>query len=134
MRIHGGASAPCRARASMLSRLGGQLATPRADEAALIVSELVTNSVLHADVGPGQTLTVQWVTLEDRLRITVTDPGSHLVPEIRASEQPDPGGYGLKIVDELSCAWGVTHDDAGRTSVWCDLPLNPAPMEVGTHS
>ncbi len=115
----------------MLSRLGGQLACARAGDAALIVSELVTNSVLHAKVGPGQTLTVRCATLEDRLRIAVTDPGSSLEPHLRPSDDRNPGGYGLKIVDELASAWGIERDGSGRTTVWCDLPL-AAPPSVGT--
>ncbi len=134
MRIHGGASAPSRARSSMLSHLGGELANPRVGDAALIVSELVTNSVLHANVGPHEILTVQCATLKDRLRITVTDPGSHLVPHIRQSDDRTPGGFGLKIVDNLSSAWGIERDGAGRTSVWCEVPLDAPPRGVGPAS
>jgi anti-sigma regulatory factor (Ser/Thr protein kinase) len=134
MRIHGGVGAPSRARSSMLSHLGGQIANLRAGDAALIVSELVTNSVLHAKVGPGQTLTIRFATLEDRLRITVTDPGSPLEPHLRPSDDRNPGGYGLKIVDELSSAWEVTRDDAGRTTVWCELLLNLPPLGSANQS
>ena len=70
--LHGGTGAPFRARRSVLSQLGGQLAETGAADVALIVSELVTNSVLHANVGPDQTLTVECTALPDRLRITVT--------------------------------------------------------------
>ena len=73
-------------------------------------------------------------TLEDRLRIIVTDPGSALEPHLRPSNDRDPGGYGLKIVAELSSAWGVKRDDAGRTPVWCDLLLDAPPLGVATVS
>ena len=83
MQIQGGPGAPFHARSSMVSYFDGQLASAHADEAALIVSELVTNSVIHADVGPSQTLTLDRAILEDRLRITVTDPGLGHVPQLR---------------------------------------------------
>jgi anti-sigma regulatory factor (Ser/Thr protein kinase) len=127
MRIPGGTGAPLRARTSVLSRIGGQLTETAAADAGLIVSELVTNSVLHANVGPQQTLTVECATLPDRLRITVTDPGSRLEPHLRPSGRGADGGYGLAIVAALSLAWGVVRDTVGTTSVWCELPLDTSP-------
>jgi anti-sigma regulatory factor (Ser/Thr protein kinase) len=128
IRIHGGTGAPLRARRSVLSRIGGQLTETAAADAALIVSELVTNSVLHANVGPHQTLTVECATLPDRLRITVTDPGSRLEPHLRPSDRDADGGYGLAIVAALSLAWGVVRDTEGTTSVWCELRLDTSPL------
>jgi anti-sigma regulatory factor (Ser/Thr protein kinase) len=78
------------------------------------VSELVTNSVIHANVGPDQTLSVECALFSDRLRVSVTDPGSRLEPHIRPPD-PDAGGYGLAIVAELSSSWGVVRDSVGTT-------------------
>ncbi len=111
----------------MLSGLGGQLAQSGAADLALIVSELVTNSVLHANVGPDQTLTVECTSLPDRLRITVTDPGSCLEPLVRRPDHEASGGYGLAIVETLCSAWGVVRNSVGATGVWCDLPLDTSP-------
>jgi anti-sigma regulatory factor (Ser/Thr protein kinase) len=124
MRIHGGTDAPVQARRSVLPRIASQLTETAAADAALIISELVTNSVLHANVRPHQTLTVECATLPDRLRITVTDPGSRLEPHVRPSDRDADGGYGLAIVAALSLAWGVARDAEGTTSVWCDLPVD----------
>jgi len=118
---------PLRARRSVLSQLGGQLAEDRAEALALIVSELVTNSVRHANVGPLQSVTVECTTLPDRLRVTVTDPGSHIEPRLRSPDHVASGGYGLTVVDSLSSAWGVMRGRAGTTSVWCELPLDTSP-------
>jgi anti-sigma regulatory factor (Ser/Thr protein kinase) len=128
IRLHGGTGAPFRARRSVLSQLGGQLAETGATDVGLIVSELVTNSVLHANVGPDQTLTVECTALPDRLRITVTDPGSRVEPHLRAPDHHARGGYGLMIVETLCSAWGVVRNSAGATSVWCDLPLDTQPV------
>ncbi len=127
LRLHGASGAPFRARRSVLSGLGGQLAQRRAADLALIVSELVTNSVLHANVGPDQTLTVECTALPDRLRITVTDPGSCLEPHVRQPDHEASGGYGLATVETLCSAWGVVRNSVGATSVWCDLPLDTSP-------
>jgi anti-sigma regulatory factor (Ser/Thr protein kinase) len=132
MRIHGGSSAPFRARKSVLSQLTGQLAAAGAADLALVISELVTNSVCHANVGPRQTLTVECATLSDRLRVTVTDPGSHLVPHLRSPDHLASGGRGLRVVESLSSAWGVVRGPAGMTSVWCELPFDASSFHQPT--
>jgi anti-sigma regulatory factor (Ser/Thr protein kinase) len=128
MRIQGGSGAPGRARRSVLSQLSGQLTESGAGELALIISELVTNSVRHANVGPQQTLTVECTGLPDRLRVTVTDPGSDFQPRLRTPDHPAAGGRGLRIVESLSSAWGVLRGSAGTTSVWCELPFEASPL------
>jgi anti-sigma regulatory factor (Ser/Thr protein kinase) len=129
MRLHGGTGAPLRARRSVLLQLGSRLTETAAADVALILSELVTNSVLHANVGPDQTLTVECTALADRLRITVTDPGSRLEPHLRSPDHNASGGYGLRIIETLCTAWGVVRNNSvGTTSVWCELPLDIPPL------
>lgn len=108
----------------MLARLDGEISDSRLLDVALIVSELVTNSVLHADVGPHLWLTVDLEMFGDRLRITVNDPGSQLEPELLVPDPRRPGGLGLRLIDQMSTAWGVGHDPVGTTQVWCDLLLD----------
>ncbi len=108
----------------MLSRLSGRLGETEAEDLALVISELVTNSVLHADVGPDENVTVECASLPGRLRIAVTDSGSHLEPHLRSAVHLGTGGYGLHLVEALASDWGVVRDDAGATSVWCELPLD----------
>jgi anti-sigma regulatory factor (Ser/Thr protein kinase) len=85
----------------------------------LLISELVTN-VVQANVGPHRALTVDVTTLDDRLRIAVTDPGSRRTPRMLSPDPETPGGLGLLLVDELCEAWGV-RQDLGPTSAWCEL-------------
>lgn len=121
--IRGGGDAPGRARTDVLSQLDGDgWDVPRSD-VAVIVSELVTNSVIHAHVGHDQALCLQLVALDDRLRIAVTDPGSELEPTLVAPDPATPGGFGLRLVDQISSAWGVVHEASGATCVWCDVPV-----------
>jgi anti-sigma regulatory factor (Ser/Thr protein kinase) len=131
-RIQGGSDAPLRARRLVLSQLAGQLTEVGAADLALIISELVTNSVCHANVGPHQTLTVDCARLSDRLRVTVTDPGSRLEPHLRCPDQLASEGYGLRVVESLSSAWGVMRGPAGTMSVWCELPFDTAPPHQPT--
>lgn len=124
MRIRGGVDAPRRARRSVLSHLDCDIAPTTASDIALVVSELVTNSVVHADVGARRTLTVELMTLDDRVRISVIDPGSRLEPRVLPPDHERAGGLGLVVVRELSDAWGVVRDPTGGNRVWCDIPLN----------
>jgi hypothetical protein len=125
IRIPGGGDAPTRARRWVLSQLEGEIPATAAADAVLLVSELVTNSVVHANVGPRRALIVELTTLDDRLRIAVTDPGSRLRPCLLPSDPETPGGLGLVVVDELCEAWG-TWQDVGSTRVWCELLLDPS--------
>ena len=92
--------------------------------AELLVSELVTNSVRHAGLGPGDEVRVT-IRLEDStLRVEVADPGAGFDPAVqrdrpRARDAPTTGGYGLFLVAELATRWGVSHDDI--TLVWFEL-------------
>ena len=70
----------------MLFCLGSEPVGPSEDDVALIVSELVTNSVVHAHVGSSQQLTISVAQLKDRVRIAVTDGGSETMPHLR---EPD---------------------------------------------
>jgi anti-sigma regulatory factor (Ser/Thr protein kinase) len=127
MLIAGGDGAPTRARRSVSSQLEGHIPTTTASDAALLVSELVTNSVVHAKVGPRQAVSVEVTMLDDRLRIAVIDPGSRLTPCLLPPDPEAPGGLGLLLVDELCETWGIWQD-LGPTCVWCELLLDqPAP-------
>jgi anti-sigma regulatory factor (Ser/Thr protein kinase) len=129
MRIPGGNDAPTRARRWVHAQLAGHIPAATASDAALVVSELVTNSVVHADVGAGRALTVDLTTFDHRLRIAVTDPGSRLKPRILPPGPDAPGGLGLLLVDKLCETWGVWQD-LGPTCVWCELLLDqPRPRK-----
>lgn len=121
MRIRGGTTAPSKARRSVLSQLVGQLDLKRTSDLGLVVSELVTNSVVHADIGPTQTLTIELIKAQDRLRVSVIDDGSDLEPRLQPFDRETPGGFGLFLVNELCSRWGVARDGTGATCVWCEL-------------
>ena len=121
LRLEGGDDAPRRARTALRSLLDGHVSETAAADAELVVSELVTNSVRHANVRAHEALTLELLTLDDRLRIAVTDPGSKLKPRGVAPDPGTPGGFGLYLVAALSDSWGVGSDGVGPTRVWCEL-------------
>jgi anti-sigma regulatory factor (Ser/Thr protein kinase) len=105
------AGAPRRARALLREHANG-LDRAQVDTAVLLISELVTNAVLH---GTGEIRLV--IEIEDGdARFSVCDEGDG-TPVIR--EQPGPdGGWGLRLVGQLASRWGVRPE---RTEVWFEL-------------
>lgn len=92
--------------------------TGSADDAVLLVSELVTNSVLHA----GASVRVTLYRHDEGLWVSVTDQGTGQV--IRRDPQvTDTMGRGLSIVDQMSGAWGVLVEPDAK-SVWFELAAN----------
>ena len=86
-----------------------------ASDAELVVTELVTNAVLHGL--PPIRLRVRG--RRDRVRVEVSDAGAAMPLKIRGT--PDGmTGRGLAVVDSLTNAWGVD-PDAGGKLVWADL-------------
>ena len=119
-RLTPGSGAPRRAREVVASRLAEELDQDRVEDAVLLVSELVTNSLLHAELGDGG-----WIDLTVRLgsqavRVEVEDSGSGFGP--RRHELPPPervDGRGLYLVRELSDRCGVA--PGGTSRVWFEL-------------
>ena len=91
----------------------------RAGVALLVLSELVTNAVIHG-AAPIQ---VEVTSAGDMLRIEVSDGDSRVeLIAPRAELTTRPGGRGLHIVNSLARDWGTTRDDGGKT-VWAEVGL-----------
>lgn len=84
--------------------------------AELMISELVTNAVVHGR-SPIE-VELRWES--DFVRATVTD-ASPEIPVARSPQDHDPHGRGLLIVRSLAHDWGVIETD-GEKSVWFTLP------------
>lgn len=85
------------------------------DTAVLLVSEIVTNAVLHAR----SPLTLR---VEDRAplaRIEVRD-GSPVPPRMHGFSTLSATGRGLRLLDRLARAWGVEPETDGKT-VWFEI-------------
>jgi two-component sensor histidine kinase len=87
---------------------------PAADDAALIISELVTNAVRHSRSGHGM-LTVHGERYPGYVWLEVSDAGGNWEPGA-----DNDGGRGLAIVAALAAEWGIYGDARGRT-VWAKV-------------
>lgn len=111
------ASDPAYARELVRSHLTG-VAPEVIENAQTIVSELVTNAIVH---GPGEASLVIEVR-ESCLHVEVLDAGPAVEIEPLTVEPSSVRGRGLTIVDCLASSWGVERRRVGK-SVWFDLNL-----------
>jgi anti-sigma regulatory factor (Ser/Thr protein kinase) len=88
---------------------------------ALVVTELVTNSVLHAGLTAGDTVDLRVDDNGSQVRVVVHDRGPGFTAPEPSAEPLTGGGKGLVITAALSDSWGVDCDAHGCT-VWCDVP------------
>jgi anti-sigma regulatory factor (Ser/Thr protein kinase) len=94
-------------------------------DAQLVVSELVTNAVLHART------TIELVVRRwgKRVRVEVRD-GNPLLPAVR-HHRPDAGtGRGLLLIAQLATAWSVDPTRGGKV-VWAELTADHERLQVG---
>jgi anti-sigma regulatory factor (Ser/Thr protein kinase) len=102
--------------------VAGHLDASLLDDLLLVISELVTNSVVH---GPGDLITVELAVLDsERVRGEVCDEGAP-TPKQRVVDtgQNTPGGFGLMLVDRLTSRWGIRNNS---THVWFELGSDAA--------
>ena len=86
------------------------------DTVQLLVSELVTNAVVHAGSRPK----VAVLLLPSSVRVEVADEAPEgLAP--RTASDTDESGRGLFLLDEMSSSWGVEVTPEGKT-VWFEVP------------
>jgi anti-sigma regulatory factor (Ser/Thr protein kinase) len=106
------------ARQIALQLLGA--AHPAADTVMLLISELVTNAIVHSRSGvSGGTLTLALCPGAAGVLIQVSDAGGPSAPYLSAV-LPDGAehGYGLLLVDALADSWGTLSSPEGRVT-WC---------------
>lgn len=92
------------------------------DDALLLVTELVTNAVVHA----GTQLELELVAGAEGIRVEVSD-GNH--GRISVDDQPATsreGGRGLYLLHTLATEWGMHYRAAGK-AIWFTLTTAPAP-------
>ncbi|MGZ6565169.1 MAG: ATP-binding protein [Solirubrobacteraceae bacterium] len=95
---------------------------PVFEDAALIVSELTTNAILHSGAGPGDEIELRAELGIGVLVIEVIDEGrSDTTPHTRPPDNSSPGGFGLPVVAALARRWGTERSEGMR--VWAELAL-----------
>jgi signal transduction histidine kinase len=109
----------CRlAREFVLSVTGG----PEDPRVALVVTELVTNAVIHGRARP--VLRVAWDGAVVRIEVEDDGPG---LPTLRPMSATTTSGRGLALVDQIADTWGIVEaepDGPGRRkTVWATITL-----------
>ena len=111
---------PCDLSAAGLARgevrrsLGGLLDQRALDDLCLVVSELVTNAIVHGQGAIGLRLQLD----DGDVRGEVIDAGGGFEYKLREPELCATAGRGLLIVNQLTTRWGV-HE--GTTHVWFEI-------------
>ncbi|MFJ4558156.1 SpoIIE family protein phosphatase [Streptomyces massasporeus] len=85
----------------------------------LVVSELVTNAIRHAEPP------VQLRLIHDSTLICEVSDGGNTAPHLRRARSYDEGGRGLLLVAQLTERWGTRQSAAGKT-IWAEQNLFPA--------
>lgn len=104
------------------SEFVGRVAPALLDDVALVVSELVTNAVLHGEPPARMRL----MKLADGIRVEIDDAGRELPRRAGYGAQADTG-RGLALVGALARSWGVDPRPDGKT-VWAEVDGRPHAM------
>jgi len=108
------------------------IAGPAIADAALVVSELMSNAIRHAQPLAGCTVGVAWLLQGGCLEVSVSDGGALTWPQAGHLSLSALGGRGLAIVEQVAQSWGVYSSGQG-TTVWALLPAQPALAGCGAR-
>ncbi|MEU6141013.1 SpoIIE family protein phosphatase [Streptomyces sp. NPDC047081] len=86
----------------------------------LVVSELVTNAIRHAD-GP-----IRLRLIRDRALICEVSDGGATAPHLRHPRTTDEGGRGLLLVSQFTQRWGTRFVPEGKV-IWAEQSLTDPP-------
>ena len=89
-----------------------------APDAALVLSELYANAVLHGQ----PPVRVRAEAATGRVQLRVEDAANSF-------GDPRPDSQGLRLVAALARDWGIAVSDAGKT-VWADIEARPEPRRA----
>ena len=109
-------SSATRAREVARQQLTGSYSADVLDAAVLVVTELVTNAILHARTRLRLTIEARPATV----RIVVKDSTPSVLPQRMHLEPDAVTGRGLALVEHLSTSWGVDVTGSGKV-VWSEI-------------
>jgi anti-sigma regulatory factor (Ser/Thr protein kinase) len=109
-------TAPGEARRA-LGDLDGVLAPDLLGDVRLVLTELVTNAMVHPHLAPDTPIAVTLRLSPTVLRIEVEDRGPGVAEPVPSPRET--GGRGLTIVDRLAERWGI--ERRPRSVVWAEF-------------
>jgi anti-sigma regulatory factor (Ser/Thr protein kinase) len=118
-------SSPGVARSELAKRIEGAVDPATAQTAVLLISEAVTNAVLHGCLTSDGTVDIEVDLCADRLWVGVSNTGQAFDHHPAQPSWDDDHGRGLFLVDALAGDWGTGHA-SGTTSVWFELDRGAA--------
>ena len=99
--------------------------------AALLMTELINNSVEHSRAPERSIVRLDIAVTDDLIRVEVRDQGDGFVPFGRTSGSPVDSHWGLHLIDELATSWGVSVEPP--TLAWFELDRR-TPISQGQGS
>lgn len=104
-----------------LRRLKGSVPDAKFDAITIIVSEIVTNSVIHSGSHDSSDISLKVSVGEGHARGEIYDDGFGFERPASPMRTPESqGGWGLYLIDTLSEDWGVSRS-GGRVCVWFEI-------------
>jgi anti-sigma regulatory factor (Ser/Thr protein kinase) len=122
--VGAGLDAPAMARAAIAPWLASRVSEKPLGDAQLLVSELVTNSVVHAQLPPRAAIRISVEISDGFVHLEVEDSGAGAVVAAQSPDRESGGGFGLFLVETLAERWGSRHE--GGTCVWAELAMSSA--------
>jgi anti-sigma regulatory factor (Ser/Thr protein kinase) len=99
--------------------LSTSISPSQMERAELLTSELVSNSVRHAQRPQGD-IGICVEHFDDRVRVQVSDRGPGFELDRLSPPIDGTSGWGLQIVEQLAIRWGLLRDP---TRVWFELAV-----------
>lgn len=106
-----------------LESIKGQIDPGLFEDVRLLVTELVTNSVRHADAPADDVVELDVVLSDEAVRVEVADGGHGFEPAGEPPASPAASGWGLQLVEQMSDRWGIRRSP--RTRVWFEVDKGP---------
>jgi anti-sigma regulatory factor (Ser/Thr protein kinase) len=113
-----------------LSDLDSHLDASVAFDVRLLVSELVTNSVQHANVSEDDSIELEVRISDKTVRVEVRDRGPGFNAPATAPPDDADKGWGLFLVEQLADQWGI---DSARQAVWFEIKCDRGSGEGSVH-
>lgn len=111
---------------SRLAVCGIEADEPVAETLVLLISELVTNAVVHTGCPAVLRMLLPDVPAPaGTVRVEVDDSSSR-APRPRAADEDDTHGRGLALVDGLADRWGWQEESTGGKRIWCEVDRGSA--------
>jgi anti-sigma regulatory factor (Ser/Thr protein kinase) len=114
-------TAPGLARDALVN-VASQVPPPTAEDLRLVLTELVTNAVKHANLRDGETIELNVRTRPEHVEAMVCYPQHVGFAQVVPLEPDEALGCGLFVVDQVSDRWSVV-ETQGQVQAWFEVDV-----------